>query len=58
MKFYTLKETNWVTVLLCEPEKNIVDYNNRNFIITNEDFKILLFINWYSNFSSIHIKEK
>jgi len=41
MKFCTLEATNWVPVLLCEPERNIVDYNIRNFIITNENFKIL-----------------
>ena len=58
MKFCTLEETNWVPVLLCAPERNIVDYNIRNFIITNEDFKILLFINGCSNFSNIHIEGK
>ena len=58
MKFCTLQETNWAPMLLCGPERNIVDYNIRNFVISNENFKILLFINWYGNVSNNNIKGK
>jgi hypothetical protein len=43
-----------VYVLLCEPERNIIEYNIRNLVNTNEDFKIL-FISLYNNFSNTKI---